>query len=168
MLTGKGARNSPLFFPDKRDEEKGMKRLLMARGGRSRRGFTLVELMVATGMLVVTIMSLLMVYTRVISLNELSRERSLALGAAQSHMEEIKNALRLAQDAGGADIQFAAVINQYHQQSFTVSPDINGIARIDSVSSDAFSEIYEITVSVGWRDTATLNLGTLFYRYRPL
>lgn len=57
----------------------------------SNKGFTLAELMIAAGILVVVFASLLAVFVNCILLNELNRNLTLAFSAAETRMEQIKN-----------------------------------------------------------------------------
>jgi prepilin-type N-terminal cleavage/methylation domain-containing protein len=53
-------------------------------------GFTLVELMIAAGIMGVVVVGILTGYVRCMELNEVSANKSLATKAARSRMEEIK------------------------------------------------------------------------------
>ena len=56
-----------------------------------RSGFTLLELMIAVGVLIVALAGLLGVFSHMISLNENSGKLTLAAAACQDKLEEIRN-----------------------------------------------------------------------------
>lgn len=125
-------------------------------------GFTLIELLVATGITVLMISALLMVYVRVIALNEISRDSYLALTAARTQMEQIKNAFQLAKDSEGGEVAYDAVLTTYHGKDFLVDAgdSASGSSSVEKVLDPV--GLYAITVSVNWRQNANIELRTLF------
>ena len=116
-------------------------------------GFTLVELVVAAGILVVAITGILISYVRCMELNEVSKNMSLCLQSAESKLSEIKST------------DFTLVKTTFHQISFNVSGiDAKGVSYVD----DSDPELLEVVVSISWQqkngrifgDDANLN-GTI-------
>lgn len=102
-------------------------------------GFTLLELMIAAAVLVIAISGLLAVFTGLLSLNENSRQLTLAITACQDKMEEIR------------DSDFDTLYSTYNGTSF--EPD--GFQTADAEGSvyvnNADPDLLEVRVSVSWR-----------------
>src|SRR3989338_9446632 len=77
-------------------------------------GFTLVELLVASAILIITIVWILISYIRSLELAELSRNSSVAINASRSQIEQMKNT------------DFAQISTNFNNATFTV-PGFNGI-----------------------------------------
>lgn len=111
------------------------------------KGFTLVELMAAALIMLIVTAALLMVYIRVLEANETSRNSYSALGQARSRMEQIRNALQKAREDDS--VSWGFVVAQYNSVSF--NPDVGSASSAVSYISTADPDLYEITVTVCWR-----------------
>lgn len=99
-------------------------------------GFTLVELIIAAGIMGVVVVGILIGYVRCMELNEVSANKSLATKAARSRMEEIKGTA------------FAGLATSFNNVAFPVTGFTGmGISYVDSPDT----ENREVTVSVSWR-----------------
>jgi len=101
-------------------------------------GFTLVELLVSTLILMVVIVSLLVSYIRCLELTELSKNMASAINVSRSRMEQIKNT------------DFDQVATNYNNVSFT-SANFNGrgVSYITTVNPD----LVQVTITFCWRQT---------------
>ena len=119
----------PLFVEE--DMRKVERQLL----GQKKAAFTLVELLVATAVMLVAVAGILMSYLRCMELNEISRNSAVAVQAASSRMERIKAA------------PFNQIWANYHNVAFDV-PGLNGrgVSYVDA--SDP--ELLEVNVAVCW------------------
>jgi len=114
------------------------------RIGESRSGLTLIEIMIACGILVVGVLLVMGIYVEVARSNDLARERTIALGAAKSVMEQIFSDL-------------PSNVNSYNDPAFDrdfpglTGPDGNP-ARIEvTVTPSADNpNLRLVTVSVRW------------------
>jgi prepilin-type N-terminal cleavage/methylation domain-containing protein len=117
------------------------------RSINNNKGFTLVELLAATMILLFVTAALLTVYIRVIEANELSRNSQMAFGQAQSRMEQIRNTFQGAREDDA--VTWGSVVAQYNAVSF--NPGVGNASRAVSYISTADPDLYEITVTVAWR-----------------
>ena len=119
----------------------------MASFNKSDSGFTLLELMIAAAILVVAIVGLLATFTGFLSLNENSRNVSLAIAACQDKTEEIR------------DSDFSALYSTYSSTNFEPDgfpvADAEGNVYIDNTDPNLF----EICVSVSWREHSNRIIG---------
>ncbi|MFA5147519.1 MAG: hypothetical protein WC491_00165 [Candidatus Omnitrophota bacterium] len=103
------------------------------------RGFTLLELMLASTILIVAICGLLASYVLCFSLTETAKNMTLASNAIQFKLEEMR------------DHTFGDVSADYDNTTFTVSGFSAGQAigaiTVESISTD----LLRVTVSVCWR-----------------
>jgi Tfp pilus assembly protein PilV len=104
---------------------------------RSKKGFVLVELMLATVITAFAVCGILLTYITCIDLIKTSRNASIATSAAQGLVEEIRST------------PFPQIITQYNHLSFIV----NGITSSRGIVyvNDADPEFLLVTVSVCWR-----------------
>lgn len=103
-------------------------------------GFTLVELMVATLILGVTLVGLLGSYISCLDLNDLSKNTSLAINIAQTKLEEIKNH------------DYALIKNDYDPTNQGKPFDITGLTgKGVSYVDDTNPNLLLVTVTVCWR-----------------
>lgn len=119
----------------------------MAFRYKSNSGLTLLELMIATAILVVAIAGLLATFTGLFSLNENTRKLTLAATACQDKMEEIRNS------------SFATLYTTYNNTSFEpagfIASDAEGTVYIDNTDPD----LLEVAVSVSWRGRSNKIIG---------
>ena len=99
------------------------------------RGFTLVELMVATGVFVLAFAGILLTYVKCMELNELSRNSSYAMSAVTSRVEQIVNTTT------------SSIESTYDDVTFTDS-NLNGIG-VSTVTNS--TDYLTITVTFCWR-----------------
>lgn len=104
-----------------------------------RKGFTLIELMIAAGVLVIVLGGLLLTYISCFALNETSRNLTFAINSAQDKLEEIR------------DYTFSRIYDDYNGHTFEVpgiaSGDSKGLVEVDNSNPD----LLKITITVCWR-----------------
>lgn len=131
----------PLFFDKtKKVKEKVMLQFISHKRFLQRtltaKGFTLAELIISAGIMGVVVAGILVSYIRCMELNEASRNKSLAVKAARSRMEEIKGSV------------YANLVTNYHNVVFDVAGfDGRGVSYITVLDSKNTRAI----VSVSWR-----------------
>lgn len=110
----------------------------------SQSGFTLVELLVASAILVITIVGILISYVRSLELAELSRNSSVAINASRSRIEQMKNTA------------FAQITANFNSVTFTV-PGFNGIgvAYVTTVSTN----LLQVITTFCWKQRNGLVVG---------
>ncbi len=103
---------------------------------RNQKGFTLVEVLLSTGILTFALCSVLMVYISCSALMATSKNINIATNAALGLMEEIR---------GSA---FPRIVDDYHGLLFVLNdiPTSRGIVYVD----DTNSELLVVTISVCW------------------
>ena len=110
-------------------------------------GFTLLELMIAAAILVIAIAGLLATFTGFLSLNENSKNISLAIEACQDKTEEIRN------------FNFSSLYITYNNTNFEPNgfpvTDAEGNIYIDNTDPD----LLEICISVSWRESSNKIIG---------
>ena len=106
------------------------------RSSHIQRGFTLVEVLVASAVLILATTGILLSYLRCLELNEVSRNSSLAVKVAKSKMEEIKSTA------------FNNIRTTFHQVNYSV-PGLT--ARMVSYVDDSTADLLEVTVTVCWQ-----------------
>lgn len=110
-------------------------------------GITLLELMIATAVLVVAITGLVAIFTRFPSLNENARKLSLAVTASQDKMEEIRNS------------DFGILYTTYNGVSFDPAgfppSEAEGSIYIDNTNPNLLA----IYVSVSWMESSNRIVG---------
>jgi Tfp pilus assembly protein PilV len=99
-------------------------------------GMTLVEILVASAVLILAVTGILTAYLRAMELAEISRNMSRAIHAAQTRMEEIRSS------------DYDSIFSSYHQTQFLIN-GLNGygISYVDNSTAD----LLEIIVSVAWK-----------------
>ncbi|MFC1667145.1 prepilin-type N-terminal cleavage/methylation domain-containing protein [Candidatus Omnitrophota bacterium] len=122
---------------------------IMPYGNKKTPGFTLLEIMIATAILVIAISGLMATFAGLSSLNENSKKLTLATTSSQDKMEEIREYL----DANGLATTYSA----YNGQAFNPNgfPSSKGAVSIDNTNPD----FLEISVSVSWRERGNRILG---------
>ncbi len=101
-------------------------------------GFTLLELMIASGVLIVALGGLLGVFAHLISLNENSSKLTLAVAACQTKLEEIRNST------------FSNIYTAYNGASFNPQGFASGEAKGTISVNNSNPNLLQIFVSVSW------------------
>ena len=115
------------------------KRKLLAQDG-----FTLVELLVSSAILIVTIVGILVSYVRSLELAEVAKNKTIAMSAVKSRMEQIKNTA------------FDNIVSTYNNVTFTTS-NLNGtgVSYVTTVSTN----VLQVTISFSWKQSNTHLIG---------
>lgn len=102
----------------------------------SQSGFTLVELLVASMILIITIVGILISYIRSLELAEMSRNSSVAINASRSRIEQMKNT------------DFAQIVTNFNNVTYTV-PGFSGIgvSYVTTVSAN----LIQVTATFCWQ-----------------
>ncbi len=122
----------------------------MGKRGRTEKGFTLTELMVAIAVFLVVGIGFFYVFTLTFELNESSRNLTCALRGAETKLEEIRNKETMP--------QIAAYDYYITLEDFTNGLPANMTGR---VYVDTNSLPYEVTVVVGWTQRGGRQIGDL-------
>lgn len=109
-------------------------------------GLTLLELMIAAGILLVAISGLIASSIRLFSLNENSRKLTMAITAVQGKMEEIRNS------------DFASLYATYNATAFDPTGFPSSEAKGSIYVNDA-NYLVEVCVSVSWRERSNRIIG---------
>ena len=110
-------------------------------------GLTLLEVMIATAILVIAISGLLATFTGLFSLNENARNLSLAIISAQDKMEEIRES------------NFNNIYNTYNNASFDVAGFDPGEAKGSISIDNSDPDLLEVYASVSWRERSNRIIG---------
>lgn len=113
----------------------------------SDRGFTLIEVMLAAGILAVVLSGLLATYISCFELISTSQNLTMSVNAAQRRIEEIR------------DYSFSLIYADYNNQTFTVDEINVGNSRGVIYVDDSNPDLLEITVSVCWRQRGNRIVG---------
>jgi len=113
----------------------------------SRNGFTLLELMIAVGVLIVALVGILGVFAHLISLNENSSKLTLAVAACQNKLEEMRNS------------SFTALYATYNGTSFNPSGFSSGEAKGAISINNSNPNLLQVYVSVSWRTRSNRVIG---------
>ncbi len=104
-------------------------------------GLTLVEMMIASFILVVAFVGVLLTFLKCMQLNEFNTNSNHAVVAAKNRMEQIK------------DTDFLLQVGTWNGTVFSaadlgeISGNSSGVSYVDNTLAD----LYEVTVSVCWR-----------------
>lgn len=116
---------------------------------RAKAGFTLIEVVLAVGILVFVLCGILATYISCFELIATSKNMTLATNAAQRRIEEIR------------DYNFYNIYNDYNNQTFTVDEiapgNSKGVIRI--INLPGTSDILAVVVSVSWRQRGNRIIG---------
>jgi type II secretory pathway pseudopilin PulG len=119
----------------------------MSTPEKNNHGLTLLELMIATVVLVIAISGLLATFINILSLNETSRKLSLAIAACQDKLEEIRNS------------SFSTLFTTYNGMHFDpdgfLAQDAEGNVYIDNANPN----LLEVCVSISWRERSNKIIG---------
>lgn len=110
-----------------------------------RNGFTLLELMIASGVLVIVLAGLLSAYINCLEMNETTKNSNLALGAVQEELENLRKA------------PFQTLNTTY--TFYATGPLANlslGRADIDSTTNSSF---YRVDVGMCWKQRNSRIIG---------
>lgn len=113
----------------------------------SDRGFTLIEVMIATAILVIVVCGILATYISCLELISLSKNLTFAVNASQRKIEEIR------------DYNFSLIYTDYNNQTFSVDEiapgDSRGVIYVDNSNPD----LLKLTIAVCWRQRANRIIG---------
>ena len=113
----------------------------------NRKGFTLIEVILAAAFLVIVLSGLLATYISCFELISTSRNLSLAVNAARVMIEEIR------------DYSFNQIHSDYDNTTFTVNEmsvgNSRGVIYVDNTNPD----LLQVIVSVCWRQRANRIIG---------
>lgn len=110
-------------------------------------GFTLLELMIAVGVLVVALVGLLGVFAHLMLLNENSSKLTLAVAACQGKLEEIRNS------------GFSTVYLNYNGTNFNPAGFSSGEAKGAIFINNSNPNLLQVFVSVSWRTRTNRVIG---------
>jgi len=108
---------------------------------RVKKGFSLVEVLVATGIMAFALVGILGSYVTCLVLINTSKNINAATNAAQGIIEEIRST------------PFTQIISSYNGMVFTVNdiPSSIGVVYINSSTIPANADLFLATVSICWR-----------------
>lgn len=110
-------------------------------------GFTLLELLIASGVLIIALTGLLATYAACFDLVETTRNSNLALNAAQKTLEEMRS------------INFLSVYPNYNNQTFQVSGmPVNSSLGFVSINNSN-SSLLNVAIGVCWRQRGSRIIG---------
>ena len=110
-------------------------------------GFTLLELMIGVGVLIVALVGLLGVFAHMISLNENSGKLSLAVAACQAKLEEMRNS------------SFTDLYTTYNGTSFNPNGFSSGEAKGAISINNSNAKLLQVFVSVSWMTRSNRVIG---------
>lgn len=120
----------------------------------NRNGFTLLELMIAAAIILVTLVGLIETYIVCFGLNEIAKNENLALQAVQSVMETIRNT---------PETQFEYVDTEYNNETYNISgmPAGSGIVyvRVDNSTSSSDITLFDVAVGACWKQRGDRIIG---------
>ncbi len=110
-------------------------------------GFTLLELMIGVGVLIVALTGLLGVFAHMISLNENSGKLTLAVAACQAKLEEMRNS------------DFSNLYVNYNGTNFNPNGFPSGEAKGAISINNSNPSLLQVFVSVSWRTRSNRVIG---------
>lgn len=111
------------------------------------RGFTLLELMIALGVLIVALVGLLGVFAHLISLNENSSKLTLSVAACQGKLEEMRNS------------NFTNLYTTYNGASFNPDGFRLGEAKGTVFINNSNPSLLQVFVSASWKTRSNRVIG---------
>ncbi len=116
------------------------------------KGFTLVEVLIAVGILAVVIVGLLQLFVYCSTLAEAAGNTTLAINEAQNKMEEIRNhafsAIAIDYASGGTPGDTFALTS------------LNGTGAIATIQAGGSSSLLQVQVTVSWQNKNSRNFST--------
>ena len=121
-----------------------MPRKMREKNYQSPQGFTLVEVLIAIGILAIVIVGLLQLFVYCSTLAEAAGNTTLAVNEAQNEMEEIRNH------------SFGSIATDYASggtpgNTFTLT-NLNGTGTITTSQIGGSSELLQIQIDVSWQN----------------
>src|SRR3989338_319004 len=116
------------------------------RKSQTQKGFTLVELLISSAILMIAIVGILVSYLRCLELAEIAKNKTTAMNAVKSRMEQIKNT------------DFANVMANYNSVTFT-TPGLNGMGGSYVTTTIINPDVLEVTISFSLKQTNTHLIG---------
>ena len=113
----------------------------------NKKGFTLLELMIAVSVLIVALVGLLGVFAHMISLNENSSKLTLAVAGCQAKLEEMRNA------------NFSSLYATYNAANFNPAGFSSGEAKGAISINNSNPNLLQVFVSVSWRTRSNRVIG---------
>jgi prepilin-type N-terminal cleavage/methylation domain-containing protein len=105
-----------------------------------KRGFTLIEVLMASFIMVLVLSALVYGLSQSLQLTQTVRDQDIAINAAQEKLEEIANNTQ--------------TITGYNNQVFSVAGLTPDPAGSVSVTQVAATNLYDVTITVGWQQTS--------------
>lgn len=110
-------------------------------------GFTLLELLIASGILIIALTGLLATYAACFDLTETTRNSNLALNAAQETLEEMR------------DVNFLNIFSVYNGTTFQVSGMSTNSSLGYIVVNNSNSDLLNVVIGVCWRQKGSRIIG---------
>ena len=151
-LPGAGSRCAILLSGTIVPEAQRMLRKLIKIIFPDQKGFTLVEVLIAVGILAVVIMGLLQLFVYCSNLAEAAGNTTLAINEAQNKMEEIRN-----HDFNAIAIDYAS--GGTPGDTFALT-SLNGTGAVTTSQVGGSSELLQIQVDVAWQSKNGRSLST--------
>ncbi len=116
----------------------------------SKKGFTLLELMTAAGIIIIALSGLLFLFVKINALNERANSLSLATASIQNKMEEIRRT------------DFAAISTTFDNtpfvpSGFSAGNAMGSISVEEAIDGDA--TLLRVFLSVSWRESSNRIIG---------
>lgn len=121
--------------------------MVITQRKNSRDGFTLVELMIAVGVLVVALVGLLGVFAHLMLLNENSSKLTLAVTACQAKLEEMRNS------------SFSTLYLSYNGANFNPAGFSSGEAKGAISINNSNPNLLQVFISVSWMTRSNRVIG---------
>jgi len=117
---------------------------------RSRKGFTLLELMVVAGLTITALVGLLATYVSCLELTEITRNSQLALVSAQTVLEQMRATA------------FTSLYTTYNGKNFTVDGMATGASLGRVTVDNSNTSLLNVTVGVCWQQKSNRIIGECY------